>query len=79
MRKMITIPRQEYEELLRKAKAYDEQKAKLSKSNSIAGKASASKLTPEQRSERAKKAVEARIKKYGQKARNASNADVSGR
>ncbi len=38
-----------------------------SKIGKAAGKASASKLTPEQRSARAKKAVEARIKKYGQK------------
>lgn len=45
----------------------------------VAGKASASKLTPEERSARAKKAVEARIKKYGQKTGTASKADGSGR
>lgn len=36
-------------------------------------------LTPEQRSARAKKAVEARIKKYGQKTGNAGCADISDR
>lgn len=39
----------------------------LIQQHSTAGKASAAKLTPEQRSARAKKAVQARIKKYGQK------------
>lgn len=59
----ITVPRKEYEELRRKAEAYD----KISASNSLAGKKSASNLTPDQRRERAKKAVAARIAKYGQK------------
>lgn len=63
----ITIPKDEYNELKRKADAYDTQKARLAVSNSRAGRMSASKLTPEERSARAKKAVEARIKKYGQK------------
>lgn len=50
-----------------------------SKIGKVAGKVSASKLTPEERSARAKKAVEARIKKYGQKTGTASKADGSGR
>ncbi len=58
----VTIPRSEYEELKRKAAMADNR----SRGNSKAGKASAAKLTPEQRRARAKKAVEARIKKYGQ-------------
>ncbi len=48
-----------------------------SKIGKAAGKASASKLTPEQRRERAKKAVAARIAKYGQKTGNAGKADGS--
>lgn len=70
--KIISIPLQEYDELKRKADAYDMQKARLAKSNSIAGKASASKLTPEERLARAKKAVQARIAKYGQQNRRKS-------
>lgn len=58
----ITVPLEEYEELKKKAEAYD----KIKSNNSKAGKISASKLTPEQRSANAKKAVEARIAKYGQ-------------
>lgn len=63
----IAIPKSEYEELKRKAQAYDN----MTKHLSSAGKAAANKLTPEQRSARAKKAVAARIVKYGQKAKNA--------
>lgn len=65
MEETIAIPKSEYLELKRKADAYD----KIKNNNSNAGKASARNLTPEQRSARAKKAVEARIKKYGQKSR----------
>lgn len=65
--KTIAIPIEEYKELKRKAEAYDEMRKKRSNANSRAGRASASKLTPEQRSERAKKAVAARIARYGQK------------
>lgn len=61
----ITVPLDEYNELTRKAEAYD----KLSVGGKTGGKKSSAKLTPEQRKERAKKAVEARIKKYGQKKR----------
>lgn len=66
MEDTIAIPKTEYAELKRKAEAYD----KIKGNNSKAGKVSASKLTPEQRSARAKKAVEARMKKYGQKPRS---------
>ena len=59
----IAIPKSLYDELIRKAKAYDNMTAHLGE----AGKKSSAKLTPEQRKERAKKAVEARIAKYGQK------------
>jgi hypothetical protein len=45
-----------------KAKKYDE----LVASAKVGGKKSAAKLTPEQRSARAKKAVQARIDKLGQ-------------
>jgi len=61
--KTITVPLEEYNELKRKAEAYD----KISKGNSAKGKASVAKFTPEELSARAKKAVEARIAKYGQK------------
>lgn len=61
----ITIPLDEYNELKRKAAFYDRIAAK----NSAAGKASASKLSPAERSARAKRAVEARMAKYGQKRR----------
>lgn len=69
MEEKISISLQEYNELKRKAEAYDQIKEVRSKANSISGKASAAKLTPEQRRERAKKAVAARIAKYGQKTR----------
>lgn len=62
----IAIPIEEYNELRRKAEAYD----KISASNSQAGKKSAANLTPEQRRERAQKAVAARIAKYSQKSQN---------
>lgn len=61
----IAIPIEEYKELKRKADAYD----KMSVGASIGGRKAWSKLTPEQRSERAKKAVAARMAKYGQKSR----------
>ncbi len=60
---IITVPREEYDVLRRKAEAYD----KISASNSLSGKKSANSLTPAQRSARAKKAVAVRIAKYGQK------------
>lgn len=50
----IAVPLKGYEELKKKAEAYD----KISQSNSTKGKASASRLTPEGRSGRAKRAVE---------------------
>jgi len=59
----ITIPKDEYEKLKRKAAAYD----KMNAGASVGGKKAWAGLTPEERSARAKKAVEARIKKYGQK------------
>lgn len=59
----IAIPKSLYDELIRKAEAYD----KIKNNNSKAGKASVAKFTPEQRRERAKKAVEVRIAKYGQR------------
>lgn len=65
----IAIPKKEYIEIKRKAEAYD----KISANNSLAGKASSASLMPEQRSERAKKAVAARIAKYGQKPRQNKN------
>ena len=52
-------------ELERKAAAYD----KMNAGSVKGGKRAWANLTPEQRSERAKKAVEARIKKYGQQRR----------
>lgn len=60
-RKMIAIDEAEYEELTRKAKAYDDFVLARKKG----ANANNNKLTPEQRSERAKKAVEARKKKLG--------------
>lgn len=65
MEETIAIPKSQYDELCRKAAAYDE----LARNLSRAGKASSAKLTAEERSARAKKAVEARIRKYGQKRR----------
>lgn len=59
----IAIPKNEYDELRRKAEAYDKMAGQLS----AAGKKTWAKLTPEERSARAKKAVAARIAKYGQK------------
>jgi hypothetical protein len=47
------------EDIVAKAKKYDN----ISSQNSANGKASAAKLTPEQRSERARKAVQARLDK----------------
>lgn len=59
----IAIPKKLYDELKRKADAYD----KMNAGSSKGGKRAWANLTPEQRSERAKKAVAARIAKYGQK------------
>lgn len=53
----------EIEELRAKAEAYD----RLIKSHSDGGKKSSTNMTAEQRKARAKKAVQARIKKYNQK------------
>ncbi len=64
----IAIPKSEYLELKRKADAYD----KMNAGASTGGKKTWAKLTPEERSARAKKAVQARIAKYGQKTRNAA-------
>lgn len=61
----ILIEESEYNELKKKAAAYD----KIIENNTRAGAVSASRLTPEQRRERAKKAVAARMAKYGQKSR----------
>lgn len=63
MEEKISVSLQEYKELKRKAEAYE----KLSNGGKSGGKKSSANMTPEQRSARAKKAVEARIKKYGQK------------
>lgn len=64
VKKMIAILESEYNELVRKAEAYD----KMNAGSSKGGKNAWANLTPEERSIRAKKAVQARIKKYGQKA-----------
>lgn len=69
MDKQISISLQEYKELKHKAEAYDKLKAKQAQAGGLGGKKSSANMTPEQRRERAKKAVEARMKKYGQKAR----------
>lgn len=63
MEEKISISLQEYNDLKRKAEAYE----KLSNGGKSGGKKSSANMTPEQRRERAKKAVEARIAKYGQK------------
>lgn len=55
----IQIDRSRYEELLKIEKAYN----KIKINNSAASKASVTKLTPEQRSERARKAGIAAAKK----------------
>ena len=65
MEEIVTIPKSRYNALLEKERAYN----RIKSNNSVAGKKSSVKLTPEERSARAKKAVEARIKKYGQKSR----------
>lgn len=59
----VSIERSQLIELKRKAKLYDAMIA----NNSRAGKTSASRMTAEQRRDRAKKAVAARIAKYNQK------------
>lgn len=65
----IAIPEEEYNELKRKAAAYDSMTSKMSTAGSKGGRKSSASLTPEQRRERAKKAVAARIAKYGQQKR----------
>lgn len=65
----ISISLQEYKELIRKAEAYD----KMNIGSRIGGKKSSANMTPEERSARAKKAVQARIAKYGQKKINTIN------
>jgi len=62
MSELVTISKDELDRLKHKAKLYE----KMVLDNSKAGKKAWSKLTPEQRSERAKKAVAARIAKYNQ-------------
>lgn len=58
---MPDISKIELEELRAKAEKYDRVRASASK----AGKASMAKLTPEERSAKARKALEARKKKLG--------------
>lgn len=62
----IEIPIEIWEEVNRKAEAYD----KICALRSKEARARNALMTPEQRSANAKKAVEARIKKYGQKSRD---------
>lgn len=66
MEEQISISLREYQELKRKAEFYD----KMNAGASVGGKKAWANLTPEERSARAKKAVEARIKKYGQKSKS---------
>lgn len=61
--KKIEITVDEYKELKDKAKKYD----KIVSAGSTGGKKSVANMTAEQLSARAKKAVEARIKKHNQK------------
>ncbi len=61
----ITISMKEYNSLKADSEAYH----KIKKRNQDAAKSGMARLTPEQRRERAKKAVAARIAKYGQKSR----------
>lgn len=65
MEEKVSISLQEYKELVRKAEAYD----KMNAGAKVGGKKSSANMTPEERSARAKKAVQARIAKYGQKAK----------
>ena len=62
---MVQISEKELAELRRKAEAYD----KMNAGSSRGGKNAWANLTPEERSIRAKKAVQARMEKYGQKPR----------
>lgn len=62
----VEITIDEYNELKEKAKKYD----KIVSSGSKGGVAGQAKFTAKERSARAKKAVEARIKKYKQKTRD---------
>jgi|GEM_PF-2594097 len=67
MENSVTISSSEYEELKRKAKLYDEMvEARRKGANKINA------ISAEERRARAMKAVEARIKKYGQKRRTDS-------
>lgn len=61
----------ELEKLRRENAALRAELEKYKQSHAKGANAMNSKLTPEQRRERAKKAVAARIAKYGQKTRNA--------
>lgn len=58
----ITIPKELYDTLIKKAEAYD----RICSKRSQEAKARNARMSPEQRSANAKKAVEARIAKYGQ-------------
>lgn len=69
MEEKISISLQEYKELQATKEAYITLLQKLSAGGKTGGKKSSAKLTPEQRKERAKKAVEARIAKSGQRKR----------
>ena len=62
--KIVGIPEDEYKELLRKSKEYDKMTEWRRK-----GANTINNISAEARRERAKKAVEARIKKYNQKTR----------
>lgn len=62
----LEMPAAEWQEICRKVEAYD----KICALRSKEAKARNARMTPEQRSLNAKKAVEARIKKYGQKSKN---------
>lgn len=61
------ISEDELAELKKKAKAYDSLIEKQVAGGSVGGKKSSANMTAEERKARAKKAVQARIKKYGQK------------
>ncbi len=61
----LEMPITEWQEICRKVEAYD----KICAKRSAEAKARNARMTPEQRSANAKKAVEARMKKYGQKSR----------
>lgn len=64
----LEIPAIEWQEICRKVEAYD----KICAKRSAEAKARNARMTPEQRSTNAKKAVQARMAKYGQKSRKDS-------